>query len=338
MSQEKEEVKVLTIGDVHIKVNNIPESLDMIERLVKLAKEKKPDFIVCLGDVLDRHSMIHVQCLMTAEKMTQKLSEIAPFFLIVGNHDRPNNSNFLTDEHPFNAMKRWENVTIVDNVIEYKIKDHRFIMAAYVPPSRFDEALNTIDKPYENVTCYFGHQEILGAKMGAIVSQCGDKWPLENNLLVCGHVHDYDHLQPNMIYTGTPVQHSFSDRSDKTISYFTFTSDNTGGPKWSQERIDLGMIKKITIYLTPEQVVNYIVPEDKIVKLVVKGDESEIKTVAKLDKIQQLKKQGVKVVFKTIQNAEVSTTTLPKMSYKDRFLSEIKKDLNAISWFNKLFI
>jgi len=51
-----------------------------------------------------------------------------------------------------------------------------------------------------------------------------------------------------------------------------------------------------------------------------------------------LKKQGVKVVFKTIQNAEVSTTTLPKMSYKDRFLSEIKKDLNAISWFNKLFI
>ena len=168
--------------------------------------------------------------------------------------------------------------------------------------------------------------------MGAIVSQCGDKWPLENNLLVSGHVHDYDRLQPNMIYTGTPVQHSFGDSSEKTVSFFTFTDE------WTEERIDLGMMKKVTVYLTPEQVVNYQVPKDKIVKLVVKGEESEIKTVAKLDKIQQLKKEGVKVVFKTTQNTEVSSTTLPKMSYKDRFLSEIKKDLNAISWFNKIFI
>jgi len=325
------DIRVLTIGDVHIKVNNIVESEEMIKRLVKLAEERKPDFIVCLGDVLDRHSTIHVQCLMMAEKMTQELSKIAPFFLIVGNHDRPNNSNFLTDEHPFNAMKKWENVTIVDNVIEYKIKNKRFIMAAYVPPGRFDEALQRIENPYENVTCYFAHQEIFNCKMGAIVSQCGDKWPLENSLLVSGHIHDFDQLQPNMIYTGTPIQHSFGDNSNKTVSFFTFSE------KWEQERIDLGMMKKVTIYITPGEVNDFIVPKDKIIKLVIRGDESEIKTVAKLDKIQQLKKEGVKIAFKVIQSVETSKEVPKKMSYKDRLFREIQGDLHSISWYNKIF-
>ena len=99
-------VKVLCIGDPHIKVNNMLESEQMLEKLIEITNEKKPDFIVCLGDVLDRHSNIHVSCLMMAEKMVDKLSSLCPFYLLVGNHDRPNNSNFLTNEHPFNAMKK----------------------------------------------------------------------------------------------------------------------------------------------------------------------------------------------------------------------------------------
>ena len=326
-------IKVLTIGDVHIKVNNIVESEEMIERTVNLAKERKPDFIVCLGDVLDRHSTIHVQCLMMAEKMTQELSEIAPFFLIVGNHDRPNNSNFLTNEHPFNAMKKWDNVTIVDNVIEYNIKNHRFILAAYVPPGRFDEALQTIENPYKDVTCYFAHQEIINCKMGAIISKCGDPWPLENSLLVCGHIHDRDQLQDNMIYTGTPIQHGFGDSGNKTLSIFDFIDDKT----WKEELIDLGMKKKVTIYITPKEVNDYIIPQNKIVKLVIRGEEAEIKTIAKLDKIQQLKKEGVKISFKVIQSIETSNKVVNKMSYKDRLFKEIQGDLHSISWYNKIF-
>jgi DNA repair exonuclease SbcCD nuclease subunit len=324
-----ETTKVLTIGDVHIKVNNIPECKDMITRLVQLAQEKKPDFIVCLGDVLDRHSTIHVQCLMIAEEFTFQMSQIAPFFLIVGNHDRPNNSNFLTNEHPFNAMKKWDNVTIVDKVVEYFHKDQRFIMVPYVPPGRFDEALQTISDPFTNVTCYFAHQEIYGAKMGAIVSQCGDKWDLDRSLLVSGHIHDYDHLQPNMIYTGSPIQHSFGDSVSKKISMFTFND------KWEQERIDLGMKKKVTIYITPDEVESFKIPANKIVKVVIRGDESEIKSVTKLDKINQLKKDGVKVAFKITNN--VSMTPSEKMSYRHRLTKELGTDLHCISWFNKIF-
>ena len=38
---------VLIIGDVHIKVNNLLESQELIDKLVELTKNRKPDFIVC---------------------------------------------------------------------------------------------------------------------------------------------------------------------------------------------------------------------------------------------------------------------------------------------------
>lgn len=348
-------MKVLCIGDIHIKVSNVPEIDEMTNKLVELATVRKPNFIVLLGDVLDRHATINVYCLMRAEKIVLLLSKIAPTFLLVGNHDRPNNSNFLTDEHPFNAMKLWPNTYIIDKVSSYLFTtnrdnnfenlregnipnedEFRFVFAAYVSPGRLDEALNTIENPYEKVDCFYGHQEIVNCKMGAIISTVGDKWPLENSLFLSGHIHDADVLQPNMIYIGVPLMHSFADRDDKAVAMFTFSKNNENKTVWEQERIDLGLIKKITIYLTPEQIPNYEPPTDKLVKLVIRGDEAAIKTIAKLDKIAQLKKQGVKVVFKTIQSTEVSANKfVSKISFRERLMSEIGQE--GLTWFNKLF-
>ena len=338
-------MKCLCIGDVHIKVNNVPESEEMTKKLVELCEKTKPNFIVLLGDILDRHSTIHVHCLMRCETLVLSLSKFAPTFVLVGNHDRPNNSNFLTDEHPFNAMKLWENVYIVDQPLDVKIKEtenlfegvnteegDRFIFLPYVPPGRLKEAISRIDDPYLGTRAFFAHQEIKGAKMGAIVSTEGDEWDLDLPLLISGHVHDYDRLQPNMIYTGTPLMHGFGDKSDKTVSFFTFEEKS-----WEEERIDLGLIKKVTIYISPEEVSAYQPPKDKLVKLVISGEESFIKAVAKLDKINELKKEGVKVVFKTAPTKLEKTEYLPKMSYGDRLKKEIRYNLRADSWYNKLF-
>ena len=74
---------------------------------------------------------------------------------------------------------------------------------------------------------------------------------------------------------------------------------------WDQERVDLGLRKKVTLYLTPEKVYKFEVLMDKDINWQLKG---AIKTIAKVQKIQDLKKQGVKVVFKTIQNTELSAS------------------------------
>jgi len=338
-------MKVLTVGDIHIKVNNVPEIDEMINKLIELTLKEQPNFVVLLGDILDRHSTIHVSCLMRAEKLVLALSKIVPTFVLVGNHDRPNNSNFLTDEHPFNAMKLWDNTYIVDTTKSYIFSEksvredsnaleneYRFVFVPYVPPGRFEEALDKVENPLD-CSGFFAHQEIYMAKMGAIISKEGDKWPLENPLLISGHIHDYDMLQPNMIYTGVPLMHSFGDKPDKTVSMFTFNQNIQ--EKWKQERIDLGLIKKVTIYLTPEQLENYSPSKDKLIKLVIKGDEASIKTAAKLDKVQELKKQGVKVVFKTQINDKISDKPTLKISFADRLRSEISN--SELIWFNKIF-
>ena len=334
-------MKVLTIGDVHIKVNNVLEIDEMANKLIELTKKEQPNFVVLLGDILDRHSTIHVSCLMRAENLVLALSKLVPTFVLVGNHDRPNNSNFLTDEHPFNAMKFWDNVYIIDTTKAYTFSDegildsssseeskNRFVFVPYVPPGRFNEALSKISS-HLNCQGIFAHQEIINCKMGAIISKEGDKWPLENPLLISGHIHDYDMLQPNMIYTGVPLMHSFGDKPDKTVSMFTFSEE------WKQERIDLGLIKKVTVYLTPEQLENYSAPQDKLVKLVVKGDEASIKTAAKLDKVQELKKQGVKVVFKTQITDKIPDKPTLKVSFAERLKTEISNF--ELIWFNKIF-
>lgn len=327
------DIVVATVGDPHFKKNNVLESEEMVKRLVEVFTEKKPTIIVVLGDVLHRHETINVFPLNRAEDMIRKLSKIAPTFVLIGNHDRPNNSNYLTEEHPFNALKDWQNTYIVDVVKDVTLGGKRFLFVPYVPPGKFMDALNTIENPLENVSCIFSHQEYEGAKMGAIVSKAGDKWPLENPLVISGHVHDYDMLQPNIIYTGTPIQHSFGDKNDKTVSIFTFNDEG-----WKQERIDLGLRKKVIIRITPEELHNYVPPDDVDVKLKVRGDEGAIKAAVKLEKVRELRNQGVNVVFETIRNlkADSPLANRPKISYRDRLFNEINNDETCLKWYNEL--
>ena len=334
-----EPIKVLTIGDPHFKVGNVPESDDMTDKLISYATALKPKFIVVLGDILHRHEKIHVSPLMRAETLIRLLSEIAPTFVLVGNHDRPNNSTYMTNEHPFNAMKLWNNTYIVDDkVLDANIGGYRFLFVPYVFPGRFAETLIHKDKgvtePYKNTKAIFCHQEFYGAKMGAIKSQAGDEWPLTNPLVISGHVHDYDKLQPNLIYVGTPMQHAFGDTNNKAVSIYTFSSE-----PWKEERYDLGLVKKVIIYLTPEKIHTYEPPVDKLIKIVIKGDDAALKSISKMEKIKEWKKMGILVSYKTIPNTDITENNGPilKMRYRDRLYTAVCKNEKVLVWFNKIF-
>lgn len=327
-----QKLEVLVIGDPHFKVNNVPESKLLTTKLLQLAKKMQPTFIVCLGDLLHRHETIHVTPLMRAEELIAGLSEVAPTFLIIGNHDRPNNSNFLTNEHPFNALKRWSNVFIIDTVQTFTFDDKIFTFVPYVSPGRFLEALNTCPG-WEKSQCIFAHQEFYGAQMGAIKSQNGDHWSQEYPLVISGHIHDYQTLASNLIYVGTPYQHAFGDKDDKTVSIFKF------GPEIKETRIDLLLMKRIIVYLTPEKIYDYEPPLNKLVKIVVRGDEVDIKACMKSSHIQRLKEEGCTVTFKTLVSKAVVTKTKdePKR-YLERLYEKVENQALQKRWVDKLFI
>jgi hypothetical protein len=159
-------LSVVIIGDPHYKTKNIVETTEFeLKLFAYLDGIVAPTFIVCTGDMLNDHETVHSDPLRRIISLVHRLRRYAPVYVLVGNHDRPNNSNFLTEEHPFTAIKHWDcdlslnrhAVTVVDRVIVDVIAGHRLVWVPYVPPGRFFEALMTAIKPTEdNVTAPVG--------------------------------------------------------------------------------------------------------------------------------------------------------------------------------------
>lgn len=392
-------VRVLCIGDPHFKRKNIRDTDMMVYEILNLIATRIIDFVVILGDVLDKHETIHESPLSRATDFIRKIQNLLPTYVLIGNHDRTNNSVFLTSESPFNSLKYWDNTTIVDVSLQRIIEGHTFTFMPYVYPGRFMEAMNTMygsnkepltpkrlealyklfssleekgiegkwkeymdqikdiqeklesegkeifQSPdysvddWKNSTCIFAHQEFKGSKMGAIVSEVGDEWPLSNPLVVTGHIHDYDKLQDNLIITGTPLQHAFGDRSDKTVSLFTFNPDKT----FSEERIDLKIPKKVIMKIKYEDINNTVIPENSEVKIIIEGNTSQINLSSKLSKIKEWIKNGIKVSYK--DNSDIDLK-MPKyeelLSYEELVIKELEnldeeQSKSLISLFKDIF-
>lgn len=322
----------LVIGDPHFKISNVKETDAMVLAIKNNALRLKPDIIVVLGDVLDRHETIHVSPLTRAVSFLNKMRKIAPTYVLIGNHDLKNNRQYLSDEHPFNALKEWSNddkkkkITVVDTTTSLTLNDKLYVFVPYVPPGKFQEALDLVPE-WKNATCIFAHQEFSGCKMGAIISVEGDVWPLNYPQIVSGHIHDYQEPQTNIIYTGTPIQHAFGDRHDKTISYFIF-NDNTN-ERFLHDRIDLLLPKKQIVYLKCSEVTNYVPQINCELKITIKGTSGELKAIIKHPNIDVWKKQGHKIVYKDVPSENMVETTNNTYKTSQRFSSILYNSLTS---------
>nr|WIL04307.1 putative exonuclease [Cedratvirus lena] len=318
-------MRVLVIGDPHFKENNPSESEEMSEKICLVALKEKPDLIVCLGDVLDRHEKISLFALRRATLFLEKLSLIAKTFVLVGNHDRPNNSTYLTDEHPFLAYKHWgERLVIVDNVLQ----EGEMLFVPYVPPGRFLETLQGVED-WQKSKVIFAHQEFSGARMGAVTSSV-EKWPEEEPFVISGHIHDYQRVQDNLLYVGTPIQHAFNDNQNKTISLFTFAEE-----EWKETRIDLACKKKKVIHIKASEVHNFALPEHISLKLVIEGEKEELRLLQSAPLIKELKSKGVKVHFKPLEKKEKFVYNR-ETSFYSTLQEMVKDDELQLKWMKKI--
>jgi DNA repair exonuclease SbcCD nuclease subunit len=286
---------VLFIGDPHIQVSNAPEVNMFIERVTKLAQEKKPDIVVIAGDLLHTHERLHTLALNKAYELVNNMREVSKTYILVGNHDLINNQQFLTNNHWMNGMKNWDNVVIVDTVLTETINEEKFLFVPYVPPGRFVEALNTLGEKWDDVACIFAHQEFSGCKMGAIVSVEGDKWSLTNPCVISGHIHSRQFPQENIYYTGSAMQHAFGESEKNIIAYLTFNKTD----KYQLDEINLDLPRKKIVYLDVDSISDYAPPEtDDKIKVTVSGGYEEFKALKKTKKYKKLVEKGVKITFK----------------------------------------
>lgn len=317
---------ILFIGDPHFQISNIQEVDLFLEKIINLATKKNPDIIVIAGDILHTHERLHTLALNKAYDLIDNMRKITKTYVLVGNHDYINNQQFLTNNHWMNGLKEWNNTIIVDNVIKETINNETFIFVPYVPPGRFEEALRTLKDDWISASCIFAHQEFAGCKMGAIVSIEGDKWDINNPIVISGHIHSKQQPQKNIYYSGSAMQHAFGESEKNIIAFFSFTKD-----QYELEEIDLELPRKKIVYMNVEEIDTYNIPEtEDQIKVTLKGDYNEFKAVKKTKKYKNLVNKGVKVVFKPQKEKVIQNNTEEKVESNNTTDTSFNKILSNI--------
>lgn len=292
-------ISVLAVGDPHFKLSNLDEISAYMQKIIRIIKVEDPDFVVILGDLLHTHERVHTTVLNKVYMFIHELRKHKEVYILVGNHDYINNSQFLSTNHWMNAMKEWENVFVVDEGLVYTSEYGKFIFCPYVYPGKFTEALDIIDSDWKTARCIFCHQEFFGCKMGAIVSEEGDKWALSAPFVISGHIHDRQQSQDNIFYTGSSMQHSFGESVHKSISICCFEEIIR------IRNIELELAQKKILYMDIEDIKEYVPDRLKSQKecmdktrITLTGNYDEFKQFRKSKKYKQLIENGIQVVYK----------------------------------------
>lgn len=311
---KREGVTGLIIGDPHLKNRNTTLNKQYVDAILNIAHDRQPTFTVILGDILDTHETIKVSpCKVATEELIDKLSKIAPVFVIIGNHDLSDPNQFLTDNHIFNPLKKWRNVTIIDYPKYIDIKGKEFVMCPYVPPGRFKEALDKVTEDgyaWDIADCIFAHQEFFGCHYGYGPSQKGDKWDEDYPPVISGHIHDEQRIGTNIYYPGASMQHSFSENYKKYVWLVDFTSEPAEGTHFCYEKISLGLNRQRLIAVDVNAMDSFddsVCDKYRQVKLQVRGTHPEIAAFKKGPIFEALKRKGVLFSYSYSFNKELQT-------------------------------
>jgi DNA repair exonuclease SbcCD nuclease subunit len=249
---------ILAIGDPHFKFSNAAESAQLMLDIDSFLDSLRPDWLVLLGDILDAHRNADLVPLCDATRWIKELSKKIRTFVLIGNHDRINNSDFLSGYHPFPGLEGWPNLEII-----YQAKlIEGVLFVPYVKNGRFRDAIETI-LPYEEVPnkmeVGFAHQEFKGAPLGHKTSMIPEEWPSSYPLLISGHIHLACMVGKNLVYSGSAFSHNTGELDKKSVVFLSreetngnpTSKDGEGGAVglWKWERIPLNIVVRKVEYL-----------------------------------------------------------------------------------------
>lgn len=333
-------MKFLCIGDMHYKISNSEDTEQMEKEVFRVLDDLKPDACVIMGDSLDTHEKIHSKVLSRVVTFITLLAKKIKVYLLIGNHDRINTEDFMSNIHPFVGLNESRLPIRVVNSTLYE-DDCAFV--PYVSEGRFLEALDLPGKDkWRDVKCIFAHQEFYGCVMGPVKSVKGDKWDVKWPIVVSGHIHDYQIPQPNVIYCGTPIQHGFGDTTSKALMMVTTDEKKVT----TYERVFINIKKKITVYTCVDDIMREDLKIDDNVstRIVITDVSHKLRGLIKCKYLKELSKnRNVKIVYKEVvseendQNPKKITTSIRYMNFLDALKEEIKESQKLGGIFKEVF-
>lgn len=306
-------IKFHAIGDVHISDRHLPLTQEALAGTLKLVEKKQDvDILVVMGDVFDRHDNIKLSHQRMAIDFIKKLAEKKPTIVLVGNHDRVNNQDFMSDIHPYMGIEDIPGKLYIANKpkvlrVNRKIpimnskgiqtgeedKSFYLLFMPYVAPGKFVMAINLYIKSMhekgklkdvnspEDFALIFGHQEFEGAPYGPIVSVKGDKWPSHYPQVISGHIHTRMMLTDNIYYTGSLYPINTSESNDKGVitgSYDPVTKKWIEPPKVTRVVMSQKEVKRLNA-VDAVEISEMVAMDRKHTKYIVQGTPEEIAAV-----------------------------------------------------------
>jgi DNA repair exonuclease SbcCD nuclease subunit len=273
-------MKILRVGDPHIKVNNIVEGNKLIDFIIETAKKENVDRIEFLGDLFHTHA---VKRLEVEHFWCEALDKIEKFYcvdtiLLVGNHDQIGTKEQEQEINSLRVLERPSNNIYIVN------KPFKYETIAYMPymsdQDKFIEEANKLyDRGAKLLVC---HQTFQGAtyENGFYAPEGIELDKLKFSQVISGHIHKQQQVG-KCFYPGTPKWDTVSDANeDKGIWVFTH---NPGGTIKSKKFFSTAKI------VTP--IYKFIVNEGEELPKLAKNARNHVELVGSSAWIKQISKK-----------------------------------------------
>ena len=330
--------KFLIIGDLHLSNTNSLQTDILHREIIKIIYERRPEFIVLLGDFLSTHEKLHMLPFNRAINLLNDIHETGiETFLLIGNHDMISGREYLTTTHAFNSLKKWSRMNVIDKCVLFEREVNgeiiKFITIPYLPNNMFMKGLkdcNLTDEIVKTANLVFCHQEFDGCEINKLSKSKCDKYPLDFPLCIAGHIHDYEKVQSNLIYFGTPYQNSFSEKPNKGINIITIKDG-----KIDIEKIKLSIPQKIQITINYKDLYSFVIPDGEV-KIKIVGPILQVKELLKTRELAT-KFSNVKIVYSDTTEIKEIPENKDTLSFSEKIKKEFENDRELSELFQSVF-
>ena len=330
LNHEEEKMKIAHISDTHIRnLKYHYEYKIAFQDLYKKLKQMSPDFIVHTGDIAHTKTQLSPEFFQMCTSFLHNLAEIAPTYIILGNHD----GNLKNDT-------RQDAITPIVEALNHK-KIHLLNTFTFNVLSVFDR--DNWTKPTDdrriNIALYHGSIHGCQTSQGFTINEGEDSVDIfkDFDFAMLGDIHRQQKMdmKGRIRYAGSTIQQNFGESINKGFLMWNIRSKYD----WDCQHVTVVNPRPfITIDLTPQgQVPNTIVPKGCRLRIRASSNISPMKFKAACEYCQ-IKWQPYSVSFvnngttnsssSSLIGKAVQNENLRDITVQEKYIKEYCKDLD----------
>jgi len=219
-------IKILRIGDPHVKVNNLEESEVLMRYALELATNEKVNRIEILGDLFHTHSVLRLEVLNFWHKWLTIFCGLCETVVLEGNHDQ--SGDYSNAYSALSVFKLYEHRNL-------KVVTEPWLLGriGYIPYTHDNESFlaKANGLAEQGATVLVVHQTLMGSKYesGFYASDGADTTKISDKVIhiISGHIHSKQEFG-RVSYPGTGRWDNAAD-ANQPKGLHVFEHDTEGG-------------------------------------------------------------------------------------------------------------